>query len=116
MRSLLYVKKIAGARTESKERYSIEFKGQTSVIRQGIAALKGRDWHRYLPFLLERSKTQSLQRTLYRSKGGSSYRRAASNFRSKIIKMDNNNENKVISLYCDAALMLGELSTSQSVF
>jgi hypothetical protein len=62
MRGLLCLKKIAGARTESEERYSIEFKGKHPVITQGMAALKRRDWHRNRPFLLERTKTQLLQR------------------------------------------------------
>jgi hypothetical protein len=116
MRGLLCLKKIAVARTESEEKYSIEFKGQTSVITQGIAALKGRDWPCNLPFLLERTKRQPLQRASPRSKGGNSYRCAASNFKSKIIKIYKNNENKLICLYCTAAFMVGRLSTSQIVF
>jgi hypothetical protein len=116
MRGLLCLKKTAGARTESEERYSIEFKVKHLVITHGIATLKGRDWHRNLPFLLERTKTQPLQRASSKFKGGNSYRGAASNFQSNIIKMDKNNENKVIYLYCAAALVVGNLSTSQSVF
>jgi hypothetical protein len=77
MRGLLCFKKISGARIEWEERYSIDFKGQNSVVTQATAALKGRDRHRNLPFLLERTKTQPLQRASSKFKGGNSYRGAA---------------------------------------